>query len=101
MTVLTNLSIAEAGAIWVAAHPRVIQLMRHLRVAKELSPTQVIRIAADPQTEDRITLFYLNAAYEISAGSVAAVLEQRLLIGSLTEHKVLECDVPFVFRDKR
>jgi arylesterase/paraoxonase len=96
-----NLSIAEDGAIWVAAHPRPIQLIRHLRNAQELSPTQVLRIAADPQTEDRISEIYMNDGSEISAGSVAAVLEKRMLIGSLTERKILECSVPFAFRDNK
>jgi arylesterase/paraoxonase len=94
-----NLSIAEDGAIWIAAHPRPIQLIRHLKDPSELSPTQVIRVAADPQTEDRITEIYMNDGGEISAGSVAAVLEKRMLIGSLTEHKMMECTLPWVFRD--
>ena len=94
-----NLSIAEDGAIWVAAHPRPIQLIRNLRDPKELSPTQVIRIAADPQTEDRITEIYMNDGSELSAGSVAAVLEKRMFLGSLTEHKMMECTLPWVFRD--
>jgi arylesterase/paraoxonase len=96
-----NLSIAEDGAIWVAAHPRPIQLIRNLHDPKELSPTQVLRVAADPQTENRISEIYMNDCGEISAGSVAAIFDQRLLIGSLTEHKMLVCDVPFVFRDNR
>ena len=94
-----NLSIAEDGAIWIAAHPRPIQLFRNLRDAKELSPTQVIRVAADPQTEDRITEIYMNDGSELSAGSVAAVLEKRMFLGSLTEHKMMECNLPWVFRD--
>jgi arylesterase / paraoxonase len=94
-----NLSIAEDGAIWVAAHPRPIQLMRHLRDPGEPSPTQVLRIAADPQTEDRISEIYMNDGSEISAGSVAAVLGKRMLIGSVTEHKIMECSLPWVFRD--
>lgn len=94
-----NLRIAEDGAIWVAAHPRLSQLIRNLRDPKELAPTQVLRIAADPQTPDRLAEIYMNDGTEISAGSVAAVLGQRMLIGSLTEHKVLDCSLPFVFRD--
>ena len=94
-----NLSIAEDGAIWVAAHPQPLQLIRHLRDAKELAPTQILRIAADPQTPDRITEIYMNEGSEISGGSVAAVLDKRMLIGSITEHKILECSLPWVFRD--
>ena len=94
-----NLSIAEDGAIWVTAHPQPLILMRHLRDAKERAPTQVLRIAGDPQTPDRITEIYMNDGAEISAGSVAAVLDKRMFIGSITEHKMLECSLPWVFRD--
>jgi arylesterase/paraoxonase len=92
-----NLSIAEDGAIWVAAHPSVWQLLRHFRDPNEHSPTQILRIAEDPQTEDRIGEVYLNDGSEMSAGSVAAVLGKRMLIGSITEKKMLECNLPFVF----
>lgn len=94
-----NLSIAEDGAIWVAAHPRVLQLLRHLRDPNERAPTQILRIAEDPQTPDRIAEIYLNDGTEISAGSGAAVLGKRMLIGSITEKKMLECNLPWVFKE--
>lgn len=96
-----NLSVAEDGAIWVAAHPRVLQLLRHLRDPNERSPTQILRIAEDPQTPDRIAEVYLNDGTEMSAGSVAAVLGKNMLIGSITEPKILECNLPWVFRDEK
>jgi arylesterase / paraoxonase len=94
-----NVSVAEDGAIWVAAHPSVWQLLRHFRDPNEYSPTQILRIAEDPQTEDRIAEVYLNDGSEMSAGSVAAVLGKRMLIGSITEKKMLECTLPWVFKE--
>lgn len=98
-TAADNLSVAEDGAIWVAGHPQMLQLIRHLRDPAERAPTQVLRIAADPQTPDRISEIYMNDGAEISAGSVAAVLDKRMLIGSLTEHRILACSLPWTFRD--
>ena len=94
-----NVSVAEDGAIWVAAHPSLLQLLRHFRDPTEHSPTQILRIAEDPQTEDRIAEVYLNDGSEMSAGSVAAVLGKRMLIGSITEKKMLECNLPWVFKE--
>jgi hypothetical protein len=39
-------------------------------------------------------VIYLNTGEEISAGSVAALLGKRLLIGSITEHEILDCRLP-------
>lgn len=93
-----NLNVAEDGAIWVTAHPNALKLVRHLRDPRERAPTQILRIAADPQAPDRIGEVYMNDGTEISAGSVAAVLGKRMLIGSLTEHKILDCSLPWTFR---
>lgn len=89
-----NLNVAEDGAIWVAGHPKPLMLLRHMQDAANRSPTQILRVAADPQTENRITEVHLNAGDEISAGSVAAVLGKQLLIGSITDHKILVCQLP-------
>ncbi len=89
-----NLNVAEDGGIWVAGHPKVLRLIRHFRDSREPAPTQILRIAADPQTPNRIGEVYLNDGTEISAGSVAAVLGNRLLIGSITEKKILDCRLP-------
>lgn len=93
-----NLNVAEDGAIWVTAHPQALQLVRHLHDARERAPTQILRIAADPQAPDRISEVYMNDGTEISAGSVAATRGKRMLIGSLTEHKILDCRLPWTFR---
>jgi len=89
-----NLNVAEDGSIWVAAHPKPYMLMKHLQDPTNRAPTQILRVAADPQTENRISEIYVNAGDEISAGSVAAVLGKRLLIGSISEHRILVCQLP-------
>jgi arylesterase/paraoxonase len=93
-TVPDNLNVAEDGAIWIAAHPKPYQLLKHLQDPARQSATQVLRVASDPQAENRIQEIYLNAGDEISAGSVGAVSGKQLLIGSITEHKILVCNLP-------
>lgn len=89
-----NLNVAEDGAIWVAAHPSELKVIQHFRNARKLAPTQVLRIAADPATSPRIGEVYLNDGSEISAGSVAAVAGNHLLIGAITDPKILICRLP-------
>lgn len=86
-----NLNVAEDGSIWVAAHPRLLALARHHADAKKPAPTRILRIAPDPGVSERVTEIYLNAGDEISAGSVAAVRGNLMLVGSITEHRVLAC----------
>jgi len=93
-TIPDNLNVAEDGAIWIAAHPKPYQLLKHLQDPARQSATQVLRVAGDPQAENRIQEIYLNAGDAISAGSVAALLGKRLLIGSMIEHELLVCRLP-------
>jgi len=93
-TIPDNLNVAEDGAIWIAAHPKPYQLLKHLRDPARQSATQVLRVAGDPQAENRIQEIYLNAGDAISAGSVAALLGKRLLIGSMIEPELLDCRLP-------
>lgn len=85
-----NIDIAADGALWVAAHANTLKLIQHFADAASPAPTQIWRI--DPVTGSAATV-YVNAGDEISAGSVGATYRDRLLIGSITEAKVLICDL--------
>lgn len=90
-----NLNIDTDGTLWIAAHPRLLALRRHLRDATKPAPTAVYRLRTSVvEKEDRVTIPYLDLGNGISAGSVAAVHDRRMLIGSLTEHKALLCELP-------
>ena len=90
-----NINVNADGSVWVAAHAKVLALVRHFGDATQLAPTQVLRLdmAADP-AQTKVTPVYLNLGEEISAGSVGAVYNRELLIGSITERKLLRCRLP-------
>ncbi len=90
-----NLNVDEEGRIWIAAHARVLALIQHFRDATRLAPTQIFRLhdVADP-ARARPEQIYLNLGEQISAGSVGAVFGDQLLIGSITERKLLRCRLP-------
>lgn len=85
----------ENGILWVAAHPKLLALMRAFRDPASRAPTQVFRVAPDAQDPGgRPIEIYMNAGEQISAGSVAAVHGDRMLIGSAVEPKLLDCKLP-------
>ncbi|MEM8935453.1 MAG: SMP-30/gluconolactonase/LRE family protein [Pseudomonadota bacterium] len=84
-----NLNVDSDGAVWIAAHPKPLNLPRHAS-ANTLSPSQVIMISPDGAQQT----VYMDKGEEISASTVAARLGQTLLIGGLYDAKFLICELP-------
>jgi arylesterase / paraoxonase len=90
-----NLNVNADGTVWIAAHAKVLALIRHFGDAQSLAPTQILKLAPKADVAAmRAEQVYLNAGEQISAGSVASVLNNQMLIGSITERKVLQCRLP-------
>ncbi len=89
-----NINLAGDGSLWIAAHAVTPALIRHFMDAKKLAPTQIFRLPPDAAPNKRLTEIYLNAGEQISAGSVAAAFGNEMLVGSITERKVLRCRIP-------
>lgn len=87
-----NINVDEHGTAWIAAHARLSALVRHFANPENPAPTQVFALRAEG--DPRLTEVFLDRGDRISAGSVAAVTGQRMLIGSITEKKVLSCSLP-------
>ena len=89
-----GLDVAEDGAIWVAAHPNLLEFARHLRDPRRRAATQVLRVAADPLAERRLGEVYLSSGEDLSAGSVAAATRGGFLLGAVFDPRVLVCYLP-------
>lgn len=89
-----NLSVGDDGTVWIAAHARVSALIQHFRDASIPAPTQVFALRPDARGERKLREVYLDLGTQISAGSVAAPYEDSLLIGSITDPKILLCTLP-------
>ncbi len=85
-----NITVDDAGVLWVAALPKPLSLAAHVQDAKNVTPSEVIRIGMDgtPRT------VYRDDGAELSASTTAARLGKRLIIGALYEKKFLICDLP-------
>lgn len=83
-----NLDVDADGIVWIAAHPKLLSLVSHLRDPRRRSPTQVLRF--DPK-DQRLTVIYTDNGAAISAGSAAAPWRDEFLIGAMLDDKVLLC----------
>jgi arylesterase/paraoxonase len=93
-TGLDNIDIDDAGNLWIAAHPHLLDFVAHAGDAKKLSPSQVLRVTAPSAEQGEARQVYLDLGEEISGSSVAAVHKGRMLVGSVFEPKYLNCAAP-------
>ena len=85
-----NVNVDAEGVVWVAVHARTFELVRHFMDARHPSPSWIQRYdpsAAAPRLE---TVFF-DPGTRLSAGSVGAAIDGRLLVGSITERRLLSC----------
>lgn len=85
-----NINMDEDGALWVGALPKPLLVPRLHNDLNAVAPSAVIKVTRDGQTRT----IYRNQGDEQSAATVAARIEDKLLIGALYEQKFLLCDLP-------
>ncbi len=94
-TGLDNIDVAPDGALWIGAHPRMVDFLYHAADPKELSPSQILRI--EPQAGGAARTLYTDMGTEFSGVSAAVVFDgadgvRRFLAGAVFEPKLLLCD---------
>lgn len=94
-TGLDNIDIAPDGALWIGAHPRLVDFLSHAADAKSPSPSQILRI--EPQAGGAARTLYTDEGYEFPGVSVAVTFDgtdgiRRFLAGAVFEPKLLLCD---------
>ncbi len=87
-----NIDVAPDASLSVAGHADTIMLIRHF-VSGEPAPSSVVRVIPDnggqPPAVDQV---YYDDGKQMSASSVGAVHGKRLLIGSITDPKLMVCE---------
>ncbi|MEY3977009.1 MAG: hypothetical protein RLZZ33_2064 [Pseudomonadota bacterium] len=94
-----NLQVDPNGNLWIAAHPKLLDLVRHFADPAHPAPTRIIRYRNRPdapRVDDRVEIrdIFLDLGQAVSAGSVGTPFEGQLLIGSITEPQLLACRLP-------
>ncbi len=90
-TGLDNIEINGQGDLWIGAHPQLLTFMSHARDKTKMAPSQILRLSPQDQGGFNIEEVYLNRGEELSASSVAAVRNRRMLIGAVFDEKFLDC----------
>ena len=90
-TGIDNIEVDPAGGLWIGAHPQLFKFLQHAKDASKLSPSQVLHLIPLADGSYDIKEVFLNSGEKISASSVAAVYDMRLLIEAVFDPKFLDC----------
>lgn len=82
-----NIEVDPSGNLWIAAHPKLLRVQAHGDDPSTASPSQVLRVSPGGAVDE----IYLDDGSTISGSSVAAVRDNRLLIGEIYDDGFLDC----------
>ncbi len=88
-TGLDNINVADDGALWIGAHPRMIDFLGHASDPASLSPSQVLRV--EPQAGGAARTLYTDHGSEISGVSAAIERDGVIVAGAVFEPRLLVC----------
>jgi arylesterase/paraoxonase len=92
-TGLDNIDVAEDGALWIGAHPKLATFLDHANDPADLSPSHVIVVREFESGGGESSTAYLDEGAELSASSVGATYKNRLIIGAVFDPAVLVCEM--------
>lgn len=85
-----NIEVDAEGQLWIGSHPKLLAVPRHAEDASVLAPAQVLRFAPADRSVREI---YLSEGKPLSASSVGARYNNRLLIGQILGRGFLDCEM--------
>lgn len=87
-----NVDVAADGSVWVAGHPKVIDLIRHFASKGEKpAPSQVYLIPVDNGVLAEPVDIFTSMGDDLSASSVAVEHNGKIYMGGITPRKMLVC----------
>jgi arylesterase/paraoxonase len=93
-TGVDNIEIDPKGNLWIGCHPKLLTFVKYSKNPAVLSPSQVIKINVNSTGQYDVKEIYLDEGQPLSGSSVAAVFEDKLLIGSVFDERFLLCRLP-------
>ncbi len=92
-TGVDNIEVDQEGNLWVGAHPRLLTFSRYAKDPSRTAPSQVLKVTFFTGNHFQMEDVYVNDGDQLSASSVAAVYDKRLLIGSVFDSRFLVCSI--------
>lgn len=88
-----NLSWDEDGHLWIGSHPNLLRLSSHSRDHKMPGPAEVLRVKNIFSDSPIVESIFTDDGSHVSAVSVAKRLEDRLVLGTIYDSKLLYCRI--------
>ena len=92
-TGVDNIDVDEDGNLWIGAHPKLLDFLKHKKDSTELSPSQVLKLTPVGDCDYIIEEIYLNNGSEISGSSTAVYYNNELFIGVVFDHTLLRASL--------
>jgi arylesterase/paraoxonase len=90
-----NIDVDPDGALWIAAHPKVLAFASHRSDPRKTAPSQILKLTPNPDgpggTVDEVLL---DKGEALSGASVAVAHDGKLLMGAAFDPKILVCELP-------
>ncbi len=90
-TGVDNIDVAEDGALWIAAHPRLMDFAMYSAGLRAASSSQVIRAVKGNAGGGEVRTVYLDLGENISGSSVAVAFDNFFIIGSAIDNRLAIC----------
>ncbi len=88
-----NIELDEQGNLWVACHPKLLTFVQHANDTSKLSPSQVFKLTKNANGKFVVEEVFLSKGDDLSGSSVAAVMGNTMLIGSVLDEGILRCEL--------
>ena len=88
-----NIELDEQGNIWMGSHPQLLKFAQHAKDENILSPSQVLKLVKKEGGYE-VEEIYLDSGSQLSGSSVAAIKNNRMLVGAVFDAKLLDCILP-------
>ncbi len=88
-----NIELDEQGNIWMGSHPQLLKFAQHAKDENVLSPSQVLKLVKKEGSYE-VEEIYLDSGSQLSGSSVAAIKNNRMLVGAVFDAKLLDCTLP-------
>ena len=87
---LDNIEVDSNGDLYIGSHPKLFDFIKHAKNKTNLSPSQIFKVSSDYESVNEI---FLSDGSDLSASTVGAFYNGKLLIGALFDNHFLYCEL--------
>jgi arylesterase/paraoxonase len=88
---LDNIDVDEKGRLWVAGHPKLLQMQSVRSDASKVTPSQVFVVSVVNGVPAAANLIFADDGHRVNGVSIGASWKNRLFMGGPLDNKVTDC----------